>query len=97
MIRLLFVVLLLPVSLVPGMVFGQSISNKGKLFIIGGRHKPASLLKQMVREAGFKDTDYIMILPMSSGYPDKAIAYEMRKSMSEIELNPALGLILRIN
>jgi cyanophycinase len=77
------------------MVFGQSISNKGKLFIIGGGHKPASLLKQTVREAGFKDTDYIMILPMSSGYPDKAIADASR--CQKLELNPALGLILRIN
>jgi cyanophycinase len=91
MIRVLFVVLLFTGFISSGMVFGQSISNKGKLFIIGGGHKPASLLKQMVREAGFKDTDYIMILPMSSGYPDKAIA-EMRKSMSEIGIESCFGI-----
>ncbi len=89
--RIIFIGFLLTGFFGSDLVHGQSISNKGKLFIIGGGHKPASLLKQMVQESGLKEYDYIMVLPMSSGYPDKAIA-EMRKSMSEIGINACYGI-----
>lgn len=53
----------------------QNENIKGKLFIIGGGEKPVSLMQEMVRTAGLKPDDYVIILPMSSEEPDSAVWY----------------------
>ena len=47
--------------------------NKGSLFIIGGGSRSASLVKDMVETAGFKSSDYIVILPMATSVPQESI------------------------
>lgn len=51
------------------------INEKGKLFIIGGGHRPDSLMIRMFEEAAFKNDDYAIVLPMSSSVPDSAIIW----------------------
>jgi cyanophycinase len=49
--------------------------SRGKLFIIGGGHKPQSLIKAMTHLAGVDTAGYIIILPMSSSEIDTAVFY----------------------
>jgi len=72
-------------------VISQAISDKGKLFIIGGGHKPASMMNRMVKEASLLDNDYGIILPMSSGEPLAAIQ-EMRQSFKAAGLKNIYGI-----
>ncbi|MCC7150334.1 MAG: cyanophycinase [Saprospiraceae bacterium] len=69
----------------------QSISEEGKLFIIGGGRKPASMIQRMVKEANFKQGDYAMILPMASGAPHSAIN-EMKKALAESGIMECYGI-----
>lgn len=71
--------------------YSQSISDKGKLFIIGGGHKPASMISRMVKEAEFRRGDYAIVLPMASGAPLLAIN-EMKSSLSNAGINDCYGI-----
>ncbi|MEY3399230.1 MAG: hypothetical protein RL220_1824, partial [Bacteroidota bacterium] len=44
----------------------------GKLFIIGGGERSDSLMMTMIREAGFREGDYAVMLPMASEFPDSS-------------------------
>jgi cyanophycinase len=48
---------------------------KGKLFIIGGGERPPALLQSLTATAALKETDYVVVLPMSSGGPDTSYSY----------------------
>jgi len=59
-------------------VFAQNQQPKGKLFIIGGGHKPQSLVHQMIDESGITPTNgYGIVLPMASSVPDTSAYYGM--------------------
>lgn len=45
----------------------------GKLFIIGGGSRPASLINSMIDESGLREGGYALVLPMSTTLPDRAI------------------------
>lgn len=53
----------------------SSKAPAGKLFIIGGGDRPPALMRSLVAEAAMKPTDYVIVLPMSSEYPDTAYYY----------------------
>jgi cyanophycinase len=53
----------------------QQEAPKGKLFIIGGGDRTTELMKSLVATAGMSARDYVVVLPMSSGYPDTAYHY----------------------
>jgi cyanophycinase len=55
--------------------FAQNIDIKGKLFIIGGGSRPASMLDRIVKESGIDKEGYGIVLPMSSSFPDSAAYY----------------------
>lgn len=48
--------------------------KQGKLFIIGGGSRPASLINTMIDEAGLRTEGYAVVLPMSTMYGDEAMA-----------------------
>jgi cyanophycinase len=48
---------------------------KGKLFIMGGGDRPLSLMKSLLATAAMGPKDYVVVLPMSSEYPDTAYHY----------------------
>jgi len=50
-------------------------SVKGKLFIIGGGDRSRALMQTLISTAGMKPTDYAVVLPMSSEYPDTSFYY----------------------
>lgn len=52
-----------------------SVQPKGKLFIIGGGDRPPALMKSLVAVAEMKPGDYVIVLPMSSEYPDTSYHY----------------------
>ncbi|WP_028871617.1 cyanophycinase [Psychroserpens burtonensis] len=65
-------------SLFFGLAFQSSAQNfdiKGKLFIIGGGSRPASMLDRMVKESGIDKEGYGVVLPMSSSEPDSSAYY----------------------
>jgi len=45
----------------------------GKLFIIGGGSRPASLINSMIDESGLREGGYALVLPMATTLPDRAI------------------------
>jgi cyanophycinase len=47
----------------------------GHLFIIGGGEKTEGLMKEMLKVSGVGETDYVVILPMSSAEPDSSIIF----------------------
>lgn len=50
--------------------------NKGKLYIIGGGKRPASMIQDIIEVSGIdKNADYAIILPMASAEPDTAFYY----------------------
>jgi len=49
--------------------------NKGNLFIIGGGERSPQLMQELVKTAGLRPTDYIVILPMATSIPEESIAY----------------------
>jgi cyanophycinase len=57
--------------------FAQSGSSaiKGKLFIMGGGDRTPSLMQTLVATAEMKQSDYVVVLPMSSESPDTAYFY----------------------
>lgn len=48
---------------------------KGELFIIGGGKRPPSLIKKLLETAEVSQSDYIVILPMSSEVPDTSFMF----------------------
>jgi cyanophycinase len=52
---------------------------QGKLFIIGGGDRPATMLKRLMDEANLKENDYIIILPMASAEQDSSIYYATKQ------------------
>ena len=52
-----------------------SASPKGKLFIIGGGERPLALMRSLVAAAEMNSYDYVIVLPMSSEYPDTSYHY----------------------
>ncbi|MFT4610733.1 MAG: cyanophycinase [Glaciecola sp.] len=55
--------------------FAQNIDIKGKLFIIGGGSRPASMIDRIVKESGIDKEGYGIVLPMSSSIPDSSAYY----------------------
>nr|WP_321229706.1 cyanophycinase [uncultured Psychroserpens sp.] len=53
----------------------QNTEVKGKLFIIGGGSKPASMVDRIVKESGIDKSGYGIVLPMSSSIPDSSAYY----------------------
>lgn len=68
----------------------QTSSSKGKLFIIGGGEKPASMIKRIIKEADMKPGGYAVILPMSSEDPGGAIS-GVREQFGEEGLTQIYG------
>ena len=52
-----------------------TVSPKGKLFIIGGGDRSPALMRSLVAEAAMRPGDYVIVLPMSSAYPDTSYYY----------------------
>ncbi len=53
----------------------QNTEVKGKLFIIGGGSRPASMVDRIVKESGIDKSGYGIVLPMSSSIPDSSAYY----------------------
>ncbi|WP_421976745.1 cyanophycinase [Roseivirga seohaensis] len=51
----------------------ESAYSGGKLFIIGGGSRPASLINSMIDESGIREGGYALVLPMATTLPDRAI------------------------
>lgn len=49
--------------------------NKGSLFIIGGGERTPALMKELVKTADLRQTDYVVVLPMATSIPEESIAY----------------------
>jgi len=45
---------------------------KGSLFIIGGGDKSPGLIQELIKTADMKAKDYVVVLPMSSGFPERS-------------------------
>lgn len=56
----------------------QVVQPSGKLFIIGGGHKPNSLIEKLIEVAQPGIDDYAVVLPMSSAMPDTAAFYGVK-------------------
>lgn len=56
-------------------VSAQKTEAKGKLFIIGGGSRPASMVDRIVKESGIDKEGYGVVLPMSSSIPDSSAYY----------------------
>ena len=52
-----------------------SESPKGKLFIIGGGDRTPALMRSLIITAEMHSNDYVIVLPMSSEYPDTSYYY----------------------
>ncbi|WP_300603263.1 cyanophycinase [Niabella sp.] len=61
--------------------------NKGSLFIIGGGDRSPQLMQELVKTAGFRANDYIVILPMATGIPEESAAF-ISGQLAEICKNP---------
>lgn len=70
---------------------------KGKLFIIGGGKRPASLVERMISEAGVDTSGYILVLPMASAEEDSAIYYSSKQftDVREIRVLSATSSMIR--
>lgn len=69
-------IILLPALVLCTPVYAQPDAQpKGRLFIIGGGDRPPSLMQSLVNTAALAENDYVVVLPMSSGYPDTSYHY----------------------
>lgn len=50
----------------------QRAPAKGSLFIIGGGDKSPELIQELIKTADMKAKDYVVVLPMSSGLPERS-------------------------
>lgn len=63
-----------------------AIAQKGSLFIIGGGSRSPELIHSLVQTANMKASDYMVVLPMSSGEP--VASYEaIKKQLTEASKN----------
>lgn len=62
-------------------------SEKGKLFIIGGGDRPASLIDAMIETADLQTEDYVVVLPMASAIPDTTFHYIKKDINSKKDYN----------
>ncbi|SDI56618.1 cyanophycinase [Winogradskyella thalassocola] len=69
----------------------QEIDINGKLFIIGGGSRPASMVDRMVKESGIDKGGYGIVLPMSSSEPDSS-AYYATNQFYKLGVNNVYGL-----
>lgn len=67
-----------------------SQNSQGRLFIIGGGARPASLLNAMIDEAGLKNGGYAVVLPMSSSQTAAAIESGI-KQLAELGISDVFG------
>ena len=63
---------------------------RGKLFIIGGGHRPPSLMKALVAASALKQEDYVVVLPMSSASPDTGYYY-FKADLESVCTNPIVN------
>lgn len=75
--------LLLAFACTTSLGYGQ----KGSLFIIGGGERSPALVKELVKTANLRSTDYIVILPMATSVPEESIAL-ISAQLSEFCTNP---------
>jgi cyanophycinase len=68
----------------------RPVTPKGKLFIIGGGDRPPSLMKSLVKEAALRPSDYVIVLPMASAYPDTAYHY-IKLALAAVCDNPVVN------
>ncbi|WP_179008928.1 cyanophycinase [Winogradskyella forsetii] len=69
----------------------QDLNVKGKLFIIGGGSRPASMVERIVKESGIDKEGYGIVLPMSSSEPDSS-AYYATNQFYKLGVNNVYGL-----
>ncbi|GAA4240342.1 MULTISPECIES: cyanophycinase [Winogradskyella] len=69
----------------------QNLDAKGKLFIIGGGSRPASMVDRIVKESGIDKEGYGIVLPMSSSIPDSS-AYYATNQFYKLGVNNVYGL-----
>ncbi|EPR71196.1 Cyanophycinase [Winogradskyella psychrotolerans RS-3] len=69
----------------------QEMDIKGKLFIIGGGSRPASMVDRIVKESGIDKGGYGIVLPMSSSEPDSS-AYYATNQFYKLGVNNVYGL-----
>ncbi|MBK7605553.1 MAG: cyanophycinase [Saprospiraceae bacterium] len=65
----LFSIVLIILCIAFNTTVGQNKGKQGKLFIIGGGHKPASMINKMIDASGLHSGGYAVVLPMSSEEP----------------------------
>lgn len=72
---------------------GQQAGNapKGSLFIIGGGSKSPELVAELIKTAGLRPKDYIVVLPMSSGEPEDSFK-DIQEQLSRATKNPIVCL-----
>lgn len=79
--RLIVLVLVLIVTSCSSNNQGQTTSKAnqtaGKLFIIGGGDRPATMVQKMIDASGLSENGYAVVLPMSSSIPDTSAYYGM--------------------
>jgi cyanophycinase len=68
----------------------SSESPKGKLFIIGGGDRPPSLMRSLTTAAEMRPNDYVIVLPMSSQYPDTSYYY-FKADLEPVCKNPIIN------
>lgn len=69
----------------------QDLNKKGKLFIIGGGSRPATMVDRIVKESGIDKGGYGIVLPMSSSIPDSS-AYYATNQFYKLGFNNVYGL-----
>ena len=68
-----------------------SQAARGNLFIIGGGHRSPELVKTLISTAALEKSDYIVVLPMSSGEPDSSYYY-IAKQLEKVCTNTIANL-----
>src|SRR6187402_1055299 len=90
-VKVLFIYFCLAFILLPSLD-GQNKNPAGKLFIIGGGRKPASMIKKMIEVAKLQSGGYGVILPMSSSEPLAAIE-DVRDQFAESGFEKIYGVM----
>lgn len=92
----LVALLILNVAFCSTLIFSQQINSKGKLFIIGGGSRPASMVDRIIKESGLDKGGYGIVLPMSSAEPDSAVYYT-KGQFTKLGLDNIYGLQFKKN
>ena len=67
----------------------QAQNPKGKLFIIGGGDRSDALMTQLINLSELQKSDYIVVLPMSSGEPVESFTY-FKSQFEKLTPNPII-------